>query len=472
MMERAFSLISLVLIGTGLISPTLDYTIFKKERLVSPYLTLGGLGFSGIILGVLAVWSYGRGSVSIYGGMLQIEPFGIFLSFVATIGAILLTVATLSEVKNWSTSPSLYSLVTLGVLGSYFLVSVGDLTLLIAAWALVSVISYVIVGLRKDRASVEAAGKYALMGVIASIFILYAVAMVYGMTGSTSLRSISDLATGEGALIIMSSVFFISAFGFKIGLVPFHGWLPDVYGKAHPILIVFLTSTATVAVVGLIVRVLFTLAPLITSYWPILIGLISVFTMTFGNVTALIQNNVQKMMAFSSIAQMGYIFAGMAAGPLVAGGLTLQGIALHLGSYSFAKAGVFVFLAYLLKKGLSLQISDLKGLGKSMPITATAFGIILLNLVGIPPLLGFWSKFYLFSAAAKITPWLTLIAIINSGISVGYYVRPIKSMFFEEGSDLSDERIGDFEQATVIAASFLLVSGGLVLPSLISILIP
>ncbi|KXA88802.1 hypothetical protein AKJ57_06300 [candidate division MSBL1 archaeon SCGC-AAA259A05] len=472
MIESTFTLISFILIGVGLLSPTLDFTILKGKKIVSPYITLLGLGASGIILLFLSIVKFGQSTAPIYGGMLQVGFYEMFLSLIITIGAILVTIASLSGVKYWPTSPSFYSLLSLGVLGSYFLISVGDFVLLIGAWALVSVISYVMVGLKKNRASAEGAAKYALMGILASVLLLYGIAILYGMTEDTSLSMISTLAGTRELMLVLSLVFLVSAFGFKIGIVPFHGWLPDVYGKVHPALIAFLTGVVTVGVVGLIVKILFPLAAIVGDQWPILIGLLSIFTMTFGNIVALIQRNFQRMMAYSSIAHMGYIFVGSAAALSAGRAVGLQGIVLHLGSYAFAKIGLFIFLAYILRKGLSVQLDDLKGLSRSMPIVSVAIGIILLNLIGIPPLLGFWSKLYLFSAGIEVTPWLVLIAIINSGISVGYYIRPIRYMFFEKGSDAPNERLKDSEPMTILIASILLIAGGLILPLIAPYLIP
>ncbi|KXB03699.1 hypothetical protein AKJ45_00765 [candidate division MSBL1 archaeon SCGC-AAA261F19] len=464
MIESAFTLICFILIGAGLIPPTLDFTLLKGRKIVSPYLVLLGLTLSGIILGYLSIEMFGQGTVPIYGRILQVGFFEIFLSLIATIGGILVVVASLSGVKDWPTSPSFYSLLALGVLGSYFLISMGDFVLLIGAWALVSIISYVLVGLKKDRASTEAAAKYALMGILASVLIIYGVAIIYGLIGSTDVGTISDL-TGNGKfMLLLGSVFLVAAFGFKIGIVPFHGWLPDVYGKAHPTLIAFLTGVMTVAVVGLVVKVLFPLASALGNQWPILIGILSIITMTFGNVVALLQRNVQRMMAYSSVAHVGYILVGATAALSAGRALGLQGIALHLGSYAFAKVGIFVFLAYLLRKGSGLHLNDLKGLGRSMPIVSVAVGIILLNLIGIPPLLGFWSKFYLFTSVIAVSPWIALVAIINSGISVGYYIQPINYMFFKGGSEPPEEKLGDSESITIIAALVLIIVGGLTFP--------
>lgn len=468
MVEGIIGLISFVLIGVGVISPTLDYTILRGRKLYSPWLTLAALILSGVLLGYLSL-TIGQSRMSIFGGMMEVGLFEIFLSLVATLGAALVVVASLAGVKEWGTSPSFYSLLSLAVLGAYYLIAMHDFVLLIGTWALVSVISYVLVGIKKDERSVEGAVKYSLMGIIASVLILYAIAVVFSLTGSTDVGAMANIQ-GQRSVVLMASVFFVSAFGFKIGVVPFHGWLPDVYGKVHPMLIASLTAVAAVAVGGVVIKILYPLAPALGDQWPLLIGLLSIFTMTFGNIVALLQNNFQRMMAYSTIAHMGYLLIGVATAALgptsPSYGYGLQGVSLHLASYTFAKVGMFVFLAYLLRKGIGHQMEDLKGLGRRMPIVSVAIVIILLNLVGIPPLIGFWSKFYLFTSVIAVAPLLALIAIINSGISVGYYIQPIKYMFFAKGTEAEGERLRDPDAAIVVVAAGITIVAGFLLPLL------
>jgi NADH-quinone oxidoreductase subunit N len=357
----------------------------------------------------------------------------------------------------------------LAVLGAYYLIAMQDLALLIGTWALVSVISYVLVGLRKDERSVEGAVKYSLMGIIASVLLLYAIAVIFSLTGSTGVGSLANVQGGE-SVVLLASVFFVSAFGFKVGVVPFHGWLPDVYGRTHPMLIASLTAVVAVAVGGLMIKILYPLAPSVGEQWPVLIGLLSIFSMTFGNVVALLQKNFQMMMAYSTIAHMGYLLVGVTTAVPGSADLSralgLQGISLHLASYTFAKAGMFVFLAYLLRKRVGHQMEDLKGLGRRMPIVSVAIAIILLNLIGIPPLIGFWGKFYLFTSVISVAPVLALIAIINSGISVGYYIQPIRYMFFAKGGETAEERLRDHDAAAVVLAAGLTIAAGFLLPVL------
>jgi NADH-quinone oxidoreductase subunit N len=467
MIEGMFGLLSFILIGVGILSPTLDYTILKGRKFVSPWMTIAALILSGWILVYLGATSISQPAAPIFGGMMEVGFFEIFLSLIATLGAVFVAVASLVRVRRWSTSPSFYSLLSLAVLGAYYLIAAHDFVLLIGTWALVSVISYVLVGIKKDERSVEGAVKYSLMGILASVLILYSIAMAYSLTGSTDVGAISTvLGSVEKPLVLLTSVFFVSAFGFKIGIVPFHGWLPDVYGKVHPMLVAFLTGVVAVAVGGVLIKILYPLAPLIGAQWPVLIGLLSIFTMTFGNIVALLQKNLQMMMAYSSIAHMGYILVGVTAALSPDRALGLQGIGLHFVTYMLASVGMFVFLAYLIRKGVGSQMEDLKGLGRRVPIVSVAILIILLSLMGIPPLIGFWSKFYLFTSVIAVAPWLALIAIINSGISLGYYIQPIRYMFFGEGAKPAEEKLREPDAAIVVLVALLIIAAGFLLPSL------
>ncbi len=471
-MEVFFGLLSLILIGVGILSPTLDYTILKGRKFVSPWMTIAVLLLSGVILAYLGAVSIGQPTVAIFGGLMKVGFFEIFLSLLTTLGAVFVAVASLMGVKNWGTSPSFYSLLTIAVVGAYYLIAAHDFVLLFGTWALVSVISYVMVGIKKDDSSVEGAVKYSLMGILASVLILYAIAMAYSLTGSTDVGMISNISLGaEKPIIVVTSLFFVSAFGFKIGIVPFHGWLPDIYGRVHPMLVAFLTGVVSVSIGGVLIKILYPFAPLLGSQWPLLIGLLSVFTMTFGNIVALLQKNLQMMMAYSSIAHMGYILVGVAAALSSSKELAVQGIGLHFTTYILGSVGMFVFLALLLRKGMSLQMIDLKGLGRRMPIVSIAILLILLSFMGVPPLIGFWSKFYLFTSIIAVSPWLALAAIINSGISLGYYIQPIRYMFFGGGSKLAEERLRDPDTAIVVLVAVLTIVAGFLLPSIAAYLV-
>jgi proton-translocating NADH-quinone oxidoreductase chain N len=416
-----------------------------------------------------------QGPSILYNGALKIDSYGAFLFLFVSIVSFLVTFASFNQTKKWTTAPSYFSLLLLITVGVYYLVSVNDLVLLLSAWALISVAAYALVALKKDEAALEGASKYALMGVLASVFLLFGIAILIGLTGATTdMTSIAKIATTTNLpLTLIAIIMLIVGIGFKIGIVPFHGWLPDVYGGVNPITVSFISTILKVSGVIALLRILYPFASLLGDRWFILFSILAIVTMTFGNIAALIQRNVQRMMAYSSIAQVGYILVGFAAATTVDGAaLGVQGIALHLVMYILATSGVFIALAYIEQKGVRTDLSGISGLWKKMPVLSVGVSILVLSLIGMPPLLGFWSKFlYLFIAPLQNAWWLTLIAIVNTGISVGYYGQIILSLFTArpptENTQVK-ERFKDPEVIVIVIAAAVTIILGLGLAPVIA----
>ena len=416
-----------------------------------------------------------QGSEVIYNGALRIDSYGSFLFLIVSVGAFLITLASFNQTRKWTTAPSYFSLILLITVGVYYIISVNDLVLLLAAWALVSIAAYALVAVKKDEAALEGASKYALMGVAASAFLLFGIGILIGLTGATTdMSSIARIATAANLpLTLIAIIMLVVGIGFKIGIVPFHGWLPDVYGGSNPLTISFISTILKASGVIALLRIVYPFATLLGDKWLVLFSILAIVTMTFGNVAALIQRNVQRMMAYSSIAQIGYILVGFAAATSGDGAaIGVQGVALHLTMYILATSGIFIALAYVTQKGMQTDLNGIGGLWKKMPVLSVGLTILLLNLIGMPPLLGFWSKIlYLFTSPLQIAPWLTLIAIANTGISVGYYGQIIKSIFLtstpNEGTQ-AKESLRDPEVIVIIAAALLTIILGLGLVPIIA----
>ncbi len=440
-MEWIIWALIVVLGGLGLVLPTIDYI---KETKVSPYLTLLGTA-TALVLVLLLTFS--RRSGILFDGALRIDAISSYIALIATLGAFLVSLASVIQAKDWSTAPSLYSLLLLALLGVYFILFVNDATVLVAAWALVAVASYVLVGVRKDEASLEATTKYAIMGVASSSLLIFGLAFVLGVTKVTQFAPLTGVPDTYKLTLILGVMALIAAFGFKLGVVPFHGWLPDVYGGAHPLVVSYVSGVIKLISIGAFLRVLMPLIPAIASEWFLILAILSVITMFYGNLAALVQRNVQRMMAYSSIGQAGYFLIAFAALSFnEARTLALQGIGLHVTTYVLAKIGIFVGLAYLARKGVELTLDGMSGIGRKMPLTGTFISLLLLSLMGMPPLIGFWSKFlYIFYSVVNVAPWLTFLGIVNSGISVGYYAIVIRYLFFAEPPELSIEEGNDPE---------------------------
>jgi NADH-quinone oxidoreductase subunit N len=339
-----------------------------------------------------------------------------------------------------------------------------DIILLLISWTLVSVASYALIGIKKDEKSLEGAAKYALMGILATAFMIYGIAFIFGLSGSTQFSEIAQYvgAFSSEPLIIFAFIVFIASFGFKIGVVPFHGWIPDVYGGAHPLSVSFIAGVVKIVGFVAIFRFLYPMAISLGDIWLGIFSILSIITMSFGNISALVQRNVQRMMAYSSIAQAGYILLGFAAATGTGFQYGIQGIALHLSTYMLAKVGLFVGFSYLSRKNIKLDLEGFSGLGRNMPVTSISITVLLLSLIGVPPLLGFWSKFlYLFFSTIPVAPWLTLIAVLNSGISIVYYIQVIRYMFFIKGQQNIVEKYKDPEVLVLIITMLVTIMLGL-----------
>ncbi len=455
-MEMVIWSLMVLLGGIGLVVPTLDYL---KGTKVSPYLALIATALAAVLVGSLI----GK-SGTLFDGTIRVDPLATYLALIATVGAFLVTVASLVQVREWSTSPSLYSLLLLALLGVYFVLYVNDASVLVAAWALVAVASYVLVGIKKDEDSLEATAKYALMGVASSSLLIFGIALVLGIVKTSTFQVLNSVPIGLKTTLLLGVLMLVAAFGFKLGVVPFHGWLPDVYGGAHPIIVSFVAGVIKLISIGAFLRVLQPLIPAVANDWFLIMAFLSIITMFYGNLAALVQRNVQRMMAYSSIAQAGYFLIAFAALAYTdSQALALQGIGLHVTTYVLAKVGIFVGLAYFARKGFDLTLEGLSGVGRKLPLSGTFVTVLVLSLMGMPPLIGFWSKFmYIFYSVMNVAPWLAFLGIVNSGISVGYYAQVIRYLFFADPPEVDvREEEPDLEVYVLTVTAVLTVLLGL-----------
>jgi proton-translocating NADH-quinone oxidoreductase chain N len=422
--------------------------------------------------------AFGGKSWYLYNDAIKVDAVGAFLAVVTSLSVFLISIASFRYTQKWTTAPSYFSLLLLIATGVFYMVAVNDIVLLLAGWALVSVGAYAFIGVKKDEQSLQGAIKYALMGVTASAFMLFGIAILIGLTGSTDIAVIQQVITASNPhMVILAVIMFIAAFGFKLGIVPFHGWLPDVYGNVDPILVSFIASVTKILGMAVIFRILVPLSPALGQNWLVLFAFLSIITMTFGNIAALTQRNIQRMMAYSAISHVGYMLVGFVAVTTATGAtIGVQGIILHLTTYTIATIGIFVALAYLIEKGVGTNLNSIRELWRRMPILSVSMIILVLSLLGMPPFLGFWSKFiYLFVSTLEVAPWLTFIAIINTGISVGYYGQILRYMFLArrsgDGGVVITETVNP-QLITVVVCAALTVVLGLVIGPFFSHIIP
>jgi NADH-quinone oxidoreductase subunit N len=289
--------------------------------------------------------------------------------------------------------------------------------------------------MRGDQRAVEAAFKYFLLGAFASVFLVYGIALTYASTGSLDLGKINAVFAREAwiaglPVAIMGLGLLVVGFGFKIALVPFHMWTPDVYEGAPTSITAFMATGVKAAGFAALIRVLLYALPALQGYWTELMWLLAVATMTVGNIIALAQPNIKRMLAYSSIAHAGYILVAFVAGDQ----LGTSSILFYLLAYVFMNMGAFTVLILFGKKGEeNTHLDDYAGLGFKHPLLGAAMAIFMLSLAGIPPLAGFMAKFYIFSAAVKAKLyWLAVIGVLNSAVAAFYYLRVLIYMYFRE----------------------------------------
>jgi len=329
-----------------------------------------------------------------------------------------------------------YALILFATLGMMLMAAGAHLITIFLGLETMSISIYILAGMmREDRRSVEAALKYFLLGAFATGFLLYGIALIYGATGSLYLKDIASYIASKkdllrSPMLMMSLVFLTIGFGFKIASVPFHMWTPDVYEGAPTSITAFMATGVKAAGFSALVRVFFSALPAFRPDWTSIMWLIAVATMTLGNIVAISQTNIKRLLAYSSIAHAGYILVAFVAG----NDLGTSGILFYLMAYAFMNIGAFTVVILLGKKGEeNTLINDYAGIGFKYPLLAASMTIFLLSMAGIPPLGGFMAKFYVFSAAVKGKfYWLAILGVLNSAVSVYYYLRVTVLMYFRE----------------------------------------
>jgi len=365
------------------------------------------------------------------------DLMGLFFSLVVLTVAAFVAISSLEYVKGYADEPIYYSLLLYSALGMSLLAFSVDLVMIAVAWELMSVPTYILTGFRKhDKRSNEAAMKYFILGALSSATILYAISFTYGLTGSTNLLKIADgfskIGPGLYPVALVSIMLFTAGFGLKMSIVPFHMWIPDAYEGAPTTISALLSAGTKKAAFATAIRV-FTIAfPLFQMDWRLTFALLALVTMTLGNVAALTQRSITRLLAYSSIAQAGYILIGLAVA--LDSQLGLIGVAFHAFTHAVMQAAAFIAAASVAKSIGRTDLEGYNGLGYRMPFTSFALTVSLFSLVGIPPLNGFWSKLVLFTSAIDgDMAWLAVAGILNSGFSLGYYAWVVKRMYMDEG---------------------------------------
>lgn len=400
-----------------------------------------GLVVIGLIgLGVTAAFSlsawFGTGDPGGFQNTLRADRFGLFFTLVICAAAALTLVMSVEYLREHDLpAGDYYALVLLSTCGMVFMALANDLMVIFIALEVMSVGVYVLSGmLRGDARSIEAAMKYFLLGAFASGFLLYGIAFLYGATGTTQLDGIAEAIArdGLGTMALLGVVFVTVGFGFKVALVPFQGWTPDVYEGAPTPVTAFMAVGVKAAAFAALVRVFGTSLESAAVDWTGILEVLAVLTMTVGNVAAIAQRSVKRMLAYSSIAHAGYALVGLVANTPEGGGAVL----FYLAVYTAMNVGAFAVLVALGRRGEpNDDLEAMAGVGLRQPILGLSMTVFMLALAGMPPTAGFAGKFYLFSAAIDSGHvMLAVVGVLNSLISVYYYLGVIVQMYMVDGA--------------------------------------
>ncbi|WP_152047909.1 NADH-quinone oxidoreductase subunit NuoN [Aureimonas psammosilenae] len=369
-----------------------------------------------------------------FSGSFELDAFARFMKIVVLIGSAAALVMTVgyseSDHFNRFEFPVIICLATVGMM---VMVSAGDLIALYMGLELLSLSSYVVAAFNRDSVkSTEAGLKYFVLGALSSGILLYGASMVYGFTGQIEFQAIARALTVENRSfgLLVGLVFVIAGLAFKLSVVPFHMWTPDVYEGSPTPVTAFFASAPKVAAMGLLTR--FTMegfGPYVADWRQVLV-FVSILSMAFGAFAAIGQRNIKRLMAYSSIGHMGYALVGLAAGDEAG----VRGVAVYMAIYMVMSLGVFaVIMAMRRRDGVTQDVYELNGLSQTNPGMALALTILMLSLAGLPPLGGFIAKYYVFMAAVGAGLWpLAIIGVVTSVVSLFYYLRIVKVMWFDE----------------------------------------
>ena len=369
-----------------------------------------------------------------FSNMIQVDKYSLFFNVIFLVSTILVVLISMNYLgRQDRRQGEYYLLMLLATLGMMLMASGNELIVVFLGLELMSLSLYVLAGyFQRSMASSEAGMKYLLLGAFASGFFLYGIALIYGGAGTTSIPQIASALTvdSKSPLLLAGMFLLIVGFGFKVALVPFHQWAPDVYEGAPTSIAAFISAGPKAAGFAAFLRIFMEALQNLQSEWIITITILAALTMTIGNLVAIAQRNIKRMLAYSSIAHAGYVLVGLAA----ANKDGISSAMFYLLVYCIMNIGAFgVVILARTEDGESLMISDYAGLGFKKPLLALFMTLMLLSLAGFPPTAGFVGKFYIFRSAVESGQvWLVIIGAINTAISAFYYLRVVVAMYMRE----------------------------------------
>ena len=418
-----------------------------------------------VVAGIVVVGT-SAGPGDAFGGMFIADAFSRYAKILALAGTALALILSISYIEREDMARFEYPILTLfACLGMMMMISANDLIALYVGLELQSLALYVMAAFRRDSLrSPEAGLKYFVLGALSSGMLLYGASLIYGYAGTTGFSGIAK-AVGHGELsygVLVGLVFVTAGLAFKVSAVPFHMWTPDVYEGAPTSVTAFFAVAPKIAAMALFVRVLVGPFAPIAAQWQQVVVLIAILSMVLGAFAAINQHNIKRLMAYSSIGNVGYMLVGLAAGTEAG----VRGVLVYLAIYLAMTGGAFACILCMRVQGrMVADIDDLAGLGRTRPLLALAMGVFMFSLAGIPPLAGFFGKLYVFLAAVEAGLYgLAVIGVLASVVAAFYYMRIVKIMYFDE-PDESFDRLPGREVGFVLVGTGLFTAFFFIMPS-------
>ena len=476
----------LIVFGLALVLLAFDAFVPKEQH----FRLLTAVSLIGYTLAAIALWTQDGKNEATFWWVFRADGLTVFLSLVILISAVLSVCTAASyvdQLEGHLPIGEFYVLLAFAIFGAMMVAASGDLVMIFVAIELSSLATYILTAFAKRRqTALEGGMKYFLLGIFASAILVYGMSWVYGLTGSTDLTAISQAlqnsVAGETRLdpaLILALLLVIVGLGFKMAAVPFHFWTPDAYDGAATPVTAFMSVVPKVAAFAATIRILVQALGPISDSWVNVMAVLALVTMVFGNIVAISQRNVKRMLAYSSIAHTGYMMVGLAAfrsssGFLAPGATPTTGesgisaLLTYLLAYAVMNIGAFAVVTWVQHRGRGMELEDYNGLATKEPLAAAALTVFLVSLMGIPPTIGFFAKYRLIVAAIEIGPVglaLSLAIVVMSAVSAFYYLRIVAAMYFSpaEGelrpaqTGLLNIGIGVMAVATLVGA---IVSSG------------
>ncbi|HUJ11096.1 MAG TPA: NADH-quinone oxidoreductase subunit N [Verrucomicrobiae bacterium] len=443
-----------VLVVTAFAALTIDLASLRRAEMSARRRTLGTVSAIGLLASVIPLWAQlGQPHHVFLGGTLAVDDLILFFKLVIVV----LSVVTVLISMNYDVGRHVgeyFAVLLFGAIGMMLLISAEELITIFVALELTSISLYILTAFHKgELRSQEAAVKYFMFGAISSAFLLFGLSYVFGPTGTTSLEGIHEFIAqtagqGMGALLAAGLLFILVGFGFKVAIAPFHLWAPDAYEGAPTPVTAFIATGSKVASFFVLLKLLFVAFAGMqgsafwghfSSGWVMLVAISGALSMVLGNCAAIVQHNIKRLLAYSAIAHAGYIFIGLAA----ATQMGATSVLFYILVYSLTNVGAFGVVAALSSRAGGDEMENFNGMARRAPFLSLLMLIFVLSLAGIPPLGGFFGKFFLFASAVQRDPqnfgllWLVILGIVMSAVSLYYYLILLKHIYVAKGADES-----------------------------------